>query len=61
MVTEDLAEDPDERFMAGIKRSTFTAAPVEWFSCSSCEMTGTFAYLAVVLANVRTRGCPGAP
>ncbi len=61
-VTEDLSEEPQERYVAGLKRFTFTAAPCEWFSCSSCAMTGTLGYLAAILAkttNVRTGGCPG--
>lgn len=49
--TGERAGDSSEHFPAGIATVTFTTAPVEWFSCSSCAMTGTFSFLALVLAG----------
>jgi len=50
-VTEegDAASDSySGKFPAGIRRKRFKTPPVEWFSCTSCAMTGTMGYLAVV-------------
>ena len=39
------------KFPAGIRRKRFKTPPVEWFSCTSCAMTGTTGYLAGVIAH----------
>ena len=53
-VTEegDAASDSySGKFPAGIRRKRFKTPPVEWFSCTSCKMTGTVGYLATVIAH----------
>lgn len=45
------------KFPAGIRRKRFKTPPVEWFSCTSCAMTGTTGYLSTVIDRVA--GKPG--
>jgi len=50
------AEGYSGKFPAGIRRKRFRTPPVEWFSCTSCAMTGTVGYLATVMSQ-STRRC----
>lgn len=62
------AESYSGKFPAGIRRKRFKTPPVEWFSCTSCAMTGTVGYLTTVIAHAVTgrpradmhRGCASA-
>lgn len=59
-VTEEgdaASESYSGKFPAGIRRKRFKTPPVEWFSCTSCAMTGTLGYLSTVIETKR-RGRP---
>ncbi|MBI3948701.1 MAG: hypothetical protein HY321_22515 [Armatimonadetes bacterium] len=60
-VTEEgdaASESYSGKFPAGIRRKRFKTPPVEWFSCTSCAMTGTIGYLETIIARTTNRRRP---
>lgn len=54
-VVTETGEDssPSQQFPAGFKRQTFTAPPVELFSCTSCDTTGTAVLRMIATGKLR--------
>ena len=48
---DEAAQTYSGRFPAGIRRKRFKTPPVEWFSCTSCKITGTTSYLSSIIAR----------